>query len=142
MAGEIDRRARSKRLSYAVAVETPRPPSSHHVPLVSEVSNETPGSRSCANLGLLRRLEESSPKCPDVIIDMKEITYLNSSNIAQLLRLRRQVIAGNRQLRICAVADQVWSMLLLTGLDKIFEFTDNVATSLASIQIQEDRAEG
>jgi hypothetical protein len=72
---------------------------------------------------------------PDIILNMKSVTFLNSSNIAQLLRLRKKVIAGQKRLRICAVADPVWSVLLITGLDKVFEFTSDVSTALASLQI-------
>jgi hypothetical protein len=31
--------------------------------------------------------------------------------------------------------DHVWSVMLVTGLDKVFEFTDDVSTSLASLMI-------
>jgi len=30
----------------------------------------------------------------------------------------------------------VWSVFMVTGLDKLFDFTDDVATSLASLQIE------
>ncbi|MHC4908481.1 MAG: STAS domain-containing protein [Planctomycetota bacterium] len=85
--------------------------------------------------GLLRRLEESSGKPPDIIANLQAVTYLNSSNIAQLLRLRKCLQADDARLRVCAVGDAVWSVLLITGLDKVFEFTDDVATSLASLQM-------
>jgi anti-anti-sigma factor len=84
---------------------------------------------------LLQRLPDNSGETPDVIIDLKDVSYLNSSNIAQLLRLRRRVIDAHRRLRLCSVADPVWSMLMVAGLDKLFDFTDDVSTSLASLQI-------
>ena len=67
---------------------------------------------------------------------MKSVNYVNSTNIAQFLRLRKALLANKRKLRICAVCDQVWSVILITGLDKIFEFTDDVSTSLASLQLE------
>jgi hypothetical protein len=42
-------------------------------------------------------------------------------------------------MRLCGVRDNVWSVLMVTGLDKIFEFTEDVMTSLASLQIEADR---
>ena len=72
---------------------------------------------------------------PDVVLDMRGVSYLNSSNIAQLLRLRKRIILGESRLRICCLNDGVWSVLLTTGLDGVFTFTDDVATSLASLQI-------
>ena len=86
---------------------------------------------------LLDRLEDFAQPAPDVVVDLKGVTYLNSTNIAQLLRLRKKLLARNRRLRICSVTDTVWSELLITGLDKLFDFTDDVSTSLASLQIEQ-----
>ena len=61
---------------------------------------------------------------------------INSSNIAQLLRLRKILGEGDRQLRICGVSDEVWSVLMVTGLDKVFHFAPDTMTALASIQIE------
>lgn len=102
--------------------------------LIAEMSDEPIFSEDVENLA--RRLEQMQEPMPDVIVDMKAVTYLNSSNIAQLLKLRKLLHSGNGRLRICAVCDPVWSVLLITGLDKIFEFTDDVSTSLASLQIE------
>ena len=85
---------------------------------------------------LHRRIDDGEAEGTDVIVNMKAVTFLNSSNIAQLLRLRKKLISAEQRLRICAVCDQVWSMLLITGLDKVFDFTDDVSTSLASLQIE------
>ena len=74
---------------------------------------------------------------PDVIVNLADVSYANSSNIAQLLRVRKQVLNAGRRMRICSVNDQVWGVLLITGLDKIFEFTDDVTTSLASLMMSE-----
>ncbi len=84
---------------------------------------------------LMRRLDAAESKAPDVVLNMQGVTYLNSSNIAQLLRLRKKVTGAGKRLRICSVRDSVWGVLLITGLDKIFEFTDDVSTSLASLQM-------
>lgn len=80
---------------------------------------------------------DSSDSPHDVIIDMQAVTHVNSSNIAQLLRLRKKMQGTSARLRICSVSDHVWSVLLITGLDKVFDFTDDVATSIASLQIDE-----
>ena len=101
--------------------------------LIAEMNDEPQFSEEMD--ALHRRLENAGDQVPDVIIDMKAVTYLNSSNIAQLLRLRKMVTTGQARLRICSLADPVWSVLLITGLDKVFEFTDDVSTSLASLQL-------
>lgn len=89
---------------------------------------------------LIRRIgslyAQGSADVPDVILNMRGVTYLNSSNLAQLLKLRKQLNASRRRLRICAVNDSVWTVMLTTGLDGVFNFTEDVSTSLASLQIQ------
>jgi anti-anti-sigma factor len=86
---------------------------------------------------LASRLEASGDSTPDVILNLKDVSRLNSSNLAQLLRLRKLLLSRKRRLRICSVGDTVWSVLLVTGLEKMFEFTDDVSTSLASLQIEQ-----
>ena len=44
--------------------------------------------------------------------------------------------AGVTQVVICGIATSVWGVFLVTGLDKIFEFCDNVGMGLASVQIE------
>ena len=73
----------------------------------------------------------------NVVLNFAGVHYLNSSNIAKLLRLRRSVIVTNqRKLKLCAVGTQVWGLFLVTGLDKVFDFVDSVAEALASVQIE------
>ena len=51
---------------------------------------------------LFRRLYEArnSQAAPDVIVNLQAVTYLNSSNHAQLIRLRKKVLSCHRRLRI------------------------------------------
>ena len=104
--------------------------------LIAELNEEPAFSEEMAQL--LKRIEDRSRDLPDVIVDMKEVSYLNSSNIAQLLKLRQQLQNANRTLKICCVQEQVRSMLNVTGLDKVFTFNDSVAMSLAALQIADE----
>jgi anti-anti-sigma factor len=75
----------------------------------------------------------------DVVVDLSPVNSINSSNIAKLLKLRKQVVeSSRRKLRLCGVNTHVWGVLLMTGLDKVFEFADNVALGLASVQIENE----
>ncbi len=85
---------------------------------------------------LLRRIEAAGADVPDVIVDLRAVSRLNSSNLTQLLKLRKALQARHRRLRICSVRDTVWSIFLVTRLDQLFEFTDDVTTSLTSLQIE------
>ncbi len=71
-----------------------------------------------------------------VVLDFKSVNVLNSSNIAKLLKLRKMVMVnGGRQLRLCGVNTHVWGIFLVTGLDKVFVFADELSMGLASVQI-------
>jgi anti-anti-sigma factor len=76
---------------------------------------------------------KQKPMC--VVLDMAGVHHVNSSNISQLLKLRKRTMTTEQRLVLCCVSTQVWSVFLVTGLDKIFEFTDNVSLALATIQI-------
>ncbi len=72
----------------------------------------------------------------DVLLNLGGVTYLNSSNIAQLLKLRKLVTLTNqRKLKLAAVSTQVWGVFLVTGLDRIFDFVDDVPSGLAALQL-------
>jgi len=105
--------------------------------LIAEMNDEPLFSEDFE--ALTARLEETGDATPDVIVNLKDVTRLNSSNLAQLLRLRKMILSRRRRLRICSVQDIVWSVFLMTGLEKLFEFTDDVSTSLASLQIETSR---
>jgi anti-anti-sigma factor len=81
-------------------------------------------------------------KASDVVLNFGAVSFINSSNIAKLLRLRKQMIASGRRLILCDVNTQVWGVFLVTGLDKIFEFINDVSTALATIQIANGEGEG
>ncbi|MEM7227772.1 MAG: STAS domain-containing protein [Planctomycetota bacterium] len=100
---------------------------------IAELNDEPAFSEDMENLE--RRLQERDGDAPDVVVNMKGISYINSSNIAQILRLRKRLVAENGRLRLCAIEDSVWSVMIVAGLDKIFECTDDVSTALASLQL-------
>jgi anti-anti-sigma factor len=88
------------------------------------------------DINLIQEMIEQRPGC-HLVLDLLNINFLNSSNIAQLLKLRKSILtppAG--KLRLCGINTHVWGVFLTTGLDKIFECCDNVASGLASIQLE------
>jgi anti-anti-sigma factor len=70
----------------------------------------------------------------DVVLDFSSVHFINSSNISRLLKLRKQMITRDRRLVICAVSTQVWGAFVVTGLDKIFEFSPTVPSALSTLQ--------
>ena len=78
----------------------------------------------------------ASPQHPrDVVLDFAAVRFINSSQLAQLLKLRKDLASAGTRLVLCAVDAQVWGSFLTTGLDKVFEFSDAVPTALATLQL-------
>ncbi len=101
--------------------------------LIAEMTDEPTFSEDFDSLMI--RLDAAGDGVPDVIVNLLGVTRLNSSNLSQLLRLRKRILSHDRRLRICSVGDSIWSVFIVTGLEQLFDFTDDVATSLASLQI-------
>lgn len=87
-------------------------------------------------------LAESLEVAPrDVVLHFSAVGFINSSDIALLLRLRKLVISAKRRLILCGVNPQVWGVFQVTGLDKILEFTNDIATALATVQLAAPRTQ-
>ncbi|MFW6155311.1 MAG: STAS domain-containing protein [Planctomycetota bacterium] len=72
-----------------------------------------------------------------VVLNFSAVDFVNSSNIARLLKLRKMLLSAGRRLVLCGINSQVWGVFLVTGLDKVFEVTDDTATALAMLQLDE-----
>lgn len=83
----------------------------------------------------LRRTDDM----PHVVVDLANVQHLNSSNLSQLLRLRKSAVDGEAELRIASPCDAVWAVFMATGLDKVFEFTTDTTTALAELQINDSQ---
>jgi len=71
----------------------------------------------------------------DAVLDFGGVTFLNSTDLARLIKLRKKIASEDGRLLLCNIPAQVWSTFLVTGLDKIFTFSDSVSTALASLQM-------
>lgn len=98
--------------------------------------------------GLIDQLEERAKgvstaadpeggSVPSVVLDFSAVSYINSSNIAQLLRLKRVLDGAGKQLRLCAMTDEVWSVMMVTGLEKVFVSAPDTLTALAGLQLSD-----
>ncbi len=83
---------------------------------------------------LLETLEKT--KDSDIVLNFQNVSFVNSSNIAKLLKARKiQIITNHRKLLLCGLNTHVWGVFLVTGLDKIFDVFDDVASAMLSLQI-------
>lgn len=85
---------------------------------------------------LIDRFEADNKPDKSVVLNFGAVTYISSSHLAQLLRLRKAVASEDRSLVLCAVGDQLWSVFLMTGLDRVFRFAPDPLTALATLQIE------
>jgi anti-anti-sigma factor len=69
------------------------------------------------------------------VLDFSTVRFVNSTNLGTLLELRKKVTAGGKRLILCGVGTSVWGTFLVTGLDKVFTYADDVPTALASLQL-------
>ena len=82
--------------------------------------------------------QATTPPLParlDAVVDFTAVKAVNSSNLARLIKVRRQMQPAGGRLILCGLGDQVWGAFLVTNLDKLFDFSNDVATALATLQI-------
>ncbi len=109
--------------------------------VLSELSDEPMLSEELT--AIADRIAAAEPeKTPHVVLNLGRVSYLNSSNLAQLLRIRKLLAATGQTLKLCAVTEEVWSVMMVTGLDKVFRFAPDPMTALAGIQLEDEAREG
>ncbi len=113
---------------------------------IAELQNDPSFSEDMASLAASyqraadeRKSGRADARVRDAILDLRHVQFLNSSNIAQFLRVRKLAHLAGAQLRICSVSDRIWGILLATDLDRIFEFSEDVTTALAAMQMARGR---
>jgi len=110
---------------------------SDHI-VVAQLADEPSLSEELGNLGeRIASAGESGQTVPHAVLDFSAVSYINSSNIAQLLQLSRNLTKHGRTMRLCALSDEVWSVMMITGLEKVFRFALDTMTALASIQLED-----
>lgn len=99
---------------------------------VAQVGDEPAFSE---DLGILRDRIDRQDALIHVVIDLAGVTHINSSQLSQLLRVRKTMIDNDAQLRLASPNEQVWAVFLATGLDKVFTFCEEVSAALAQLQM-------
>ena len=87
-------------------------------------------------------LEQLAGAPSDVVLNFAGVGFINSSDVAKLLRLRKKMMTLHRRLMLCDVTVQVHGIFKVTGLDKMFEFAGDIATALAAVQLAAGPGEG
>lgn len=102
--------------------------------LITELADEPALSDELATL-IQRFVETDNARVPHVVLNFASVTYINSSNLAQMLRLRNRLRDCGRRLSLCSLSDQVRTVVAITGLDKVLTITPDPMTALAGLQM-------
>jgi anti-sigma B factor antagonist len=90
------------------------------------------GELDLATVGELRKLayaELERPGCSTLVLDLAELTFLDSTGIGTWVEIRGQAVAHDQRVVIREVPDFVRRVLEISALTKLFEETDAHRTS-------------
>lgn len=88
--------------------------------------------------GLAATIERRGEKASHAVLNFSLVTYLNSSNLGQLLAIRKQLASCGRSVVLCGVGEEVMSIMRVTGLHRVFSFAPDPLTALAMLQLRGD----
>jgi anti-anti-sigma factor len=71
----------------------------------------------------------------DVVVDFCEVDIVTSSSIAKLLKLRKALKDHNHRLVLCGLKNTTRGILVVTGLEGVFEFAQDKFLALAGLQL-------
>jgi anti-anti-sigma factor len=86
-------------------------------------------------LELLQGLIRDRYPGPDIILNLSRVDIIHSTNLSRLLKLREMVLEHSARLRLVGPSDSLWTIFMTTGLDRTFDFSSDIATALAQLQI-------
>ena len=67
-----------------------------------------------------RRLLEQAHPGADLVVDLRDVTFLDSSGLSALVQLRRDVVANGGALVLSDVPDRIRALLQVSGLAGVF----------------------
>ena len=103
---------------------------------VSELADEPALSEELGNL--IAQIENQAQRASHAVLNFNDVTYVNSSNLGQLLTLRKKLLESGRFVVMCGVCDEVMAVIRVTGLDRVFRFAPDPLTALAMLQIADE----
>ncbi|WP_017298140.1 STAS domain-containing protein [Nodosilinea nodulosa] len=60
-----------------------------------------------------------------ILVDLKDITFIDSSGLGTLVVLLKKIRGLNRTFCLCSINDQVRMLFELTSMDRVFEIYEN-----------------
>lgn len=69
-------------------------------------------------------LIEAEPTAPKLVVDLSELTFLDSSGISMFLQVKNELDASGRELQLTSPTESVRRVLEITGLLDLFGLAD------------------
>jgi stage II sporulation protein AA (anti-sigma F factor antagonist) len=76
--------------------------------------------RTAPRLGARATTELSAPECQHLVLDLGELTFVDSSGLGCWIEIRRQAQSTHHQFTIRSVTPAVLRVLEISGLDTLF----------------------
>jgi anti-sigma B factor antagonist len=89
------------------------------------------GTQSLRNA--VRNALESGTK--KIILNLKEVSYLDSSGLGELMRAYTSVTNGGGRLKLLHVTERIRELLLVAKLLPLFEVYDDEKTAIVSFEV-------
>ena len=70
----------------------------------------------------------------NILVNLKSVSYIDSSGLSALLFGRRQVEPVGGVLKLCCLSDSVMGMIKIAQLDRVFNIYDTEEEALGSFQ--------
>lgn len=87
--------------------------------------------------GLVERIRQADTP-PGVVLNFAAVTYLNSSNLAQMIDLHKALEGHEIGLWVCDLNASLQSLFEITGLNNVFQIQANTALALAAMHLGVD----
>ncbi|MCX5665529.1 MAG: STAS domain-containing protein [Candidatus Omnitrophica bacterium] len=73
-----------------------------------------------------------SKKTPKIVINLTKVTYVDSSGLATLVEILKNMRAYGGRMRLCNMAHKIKSLFEITKLEKLFEIIADEAEAIST----------
>lgn len=74
----------------------------------------------------------TAPAAPDLVVDLRAVTFLDCRGLAMLCRARNRVLSRGGRLRLVASDGHILRVMRLTRLARVFDVSAGLAEALGS----------
>jgi anti-anti-sigma factor len=71
--------------------------------------------------------------CLQIVVDLKEVPYFDSSDIGRIIRAHLSARRAGARVRLCSLSERIMEALKLTRLDTILEIYQDEQEAMAAI---------